>query len=50
LTYNSAEVPDPYYGGANGFEHVLDLVEDACEGLVRHVRLTQLPNTLPVIH
>jgi len=28
------EVPDPYYGAAAGFEHVLDLVEDACDGLV----------------
>ena len=28
------EVPDPYYGGANGFEHVLDLVEDASRGLL----------------
>ncbi|MDO8419669.1 MAG: low molecular weight protein-tyrosine-phosphatase [Rubrivivax sp.] len=28
------EVPDPYYGAASGFEHVLDLVDDACEGLV----------------
>lgn len=26
-------VPDPYYGGADGFELVLDLLEDACEGL-----------------
>lgn len=31
-------VPDPYHGGAQGFDHVLDLVEDACEGLLRHVR------------
>ena len=31
-------VPDPYYGGADGFEQVLDLVEDACEGLLAHVR------------
>jgi protein-tyrosine phosphatase len=31
-------VPDPYYGGANGFEAVLDLVEDACEGLILHVK------------
>ena len=30
-------VPDPYFGGAQGFEQVLDLVEDACEGLLRHV-------------
>ncbi len=28
------EVPDPYYGGANGFEHVLDLIEQASEGLL----------------
>ena len=26
-------VPDPYYGGPEGFEQVLDIVEDACEGL-----------------
>ncbi|AOY02139.1 phosphotyrosine protein phosphatase [Jeongeupia sp. USM3] len=32
------EVPDPYYGGADGFEHVLDLVEDGCAGLLAHVR------------
>jgi len=31
-------VPDPYYGGAQGFESVLDLVEDACAGLLRHVQ------------
>ena len=28
-------VPDPYYGGAEGFEVVLDLLEDACEGLLK---------------
>ncbi|MEY4297595.1 MAG: hypothetical protein RLZZ423_774 [Cyanobacteriota bacterium] len=28
------EVPDPYYGGEQGFEHVLDLLEDACAGLL----------------
>ena len=28
------EVPDPYYGGAQGFENVLDILEDACEGLL----------------
>ncbi|MCY7314725.1 MAG: low molecular weight phosphotyrosine protein phosphatase [Rubrivivax sp.] len=31
------EVPDPYYGAPAGFEHVLDLLEDACDGLVRRV-------------
>lgn len=30
----TSEVPDPYYGSAEGFERVLDLVEDACDGLV----------------
>jgi protein-tyrosine phosphatase len=33
------EVPDPYYGGAQGFERVLDLVEHASRGLLAHVRL-----------
>jgi protein-tyrosine phosphatase len=32
-----AEVPDPYYGGAGGFERVLDLVDDACDGLVESI-------------
>lgn len=31
------EVPDPYYGGDDGFEHVLDLVEDAAQGLLRAI-------------
>jgi protein-tyrosine phosphatase len=34
----TAEVPDPYYGGANGFEEVLDLVEVAARGLIAHMR------------
>jgi protein-tyrosine phosphatase len=32
------EVPDPYYGGPNGFEEVLDLVEAASHGLIQHLR------------
>ncbi len=31
-------VPDPYFGGPQGFEAVLDLVEDACAGLLQHVQ------------
>lgn len=31
-------VPDPYYGGANGFERVLDLVESAALGLIDEIR------------
>ncbi len=36
------DVPDPYYGGSHGFETVLDLVEDAAEGLLQHVRNKEL--------
>ena len=32
------DVPDPYYGGPNGFERVLDLVEAATRGLLTHLR------------
>jgi protein-tyrosine phosphatase len=32
------DVPDPYYGGPNGFEAVLDLVEQASQGLLQHLR------------
>lgn len=32
------EVPDPYYGGEDGFEHVLDMVEDAAQGLLEEIR------------
>ena len=32
------DIPDPYYGGARGFEDVLDLVERACEGLLDDLR------------
>ena len=32
------DVPDPYYGGPNGFEEVLDLVESAARGLLAHLR------------
>jgi len=32
------DVPDPYYGGEAGFEQVLDLLEDACFGLLQELR------------
>lgn len=31
-------VPDPYYGGESGFEYVIDLLEDACAGLLEQIR------------
>lgn len=36
--YNVSEVPDPYYGGQQGFDYVLDLVEDACDGLLKQMQ------------
>jgi protein-tyrosine phosphatase len=35
--HTEREVPDPYYGGASGFERVLDMAEDAAEGLLQHI-------------
>ena len=35
---SGAPVPDPYYGGAEGFDEVLDLCEAACRGLLDHVK------------
>ena len=35
-------VPDPYYGGPEGFEHVLELVEEASEGLLEDIRKRHL--------
>nr|XP_043609834.1 putative low molecular weight protein-tyrosine-phosphatase slr0328 [Erigeron canadensis] len=35
--HDETEVPDPYYGGAQGFEKVLDLLEDACESLLESI-------------
>ena len=37
LLLDDADVPDPYYGGAGGFDEVLDLVEEACERLLDEV-------------
>jgi protein-tyrosine phosphatase len=35
---DGAEVPDPYAGGPAGFDHVIDLCERACRGLIDYVR------------
>ena len=37
-SHGDLDVPDPYYGGPDGFEEVLDLVEAACRGLLDEVR------------
>jgi len=36
--YEEATVPDPYYGGPDGFGKVLDYLEDACQGVLEVVR------------
>lgn len=38
FSHNS--VPDPYYGEGEGFELVLDLLEDACSGLIKYLEKT----------
>ncbi|MFM7450866.1 MAG: low molecular weight protein-tyrosine-phosphatase [Leptolyngbyaceae cyanobacterium] len=37
IRHSLKEVPDPYYGGADGFNHVIDLLQDACEGLFAYL-------------
>lgn len=32
--HDAPRVPDPYYGGQRGFDHVIDLLEDGCEGIL----------------
>lgn len=36
-------VPDPYYGGAQGFENVIDILEDACQGLLHIIKGNDQP-------
>lgn len=38
--FDAEDVPDPYYGGEQGFELVLDMVEDAGQGLIRALQRT----------
>ncbi|HEV3009561.1 MAG TPA: low molecular weight protein-tyrosine-phosphatase [Burkholderiales bacterium] len=38
LFAGACDVPDPYYGGAEGFEHVLDLVEERCRALLDELK------------
>ena len=43
--HNLKEVPDPYYGGPEGFDRVIDLLLDACEGLLQYVTTNQALST-----
>ena len=35
--YDNSDVPDPYYGGEDGFEKVYDMLDDACENFIRQI-------------
>jgi protein-tyrosine phosphatase len=37
-SYRNEEIPDPFYGNEASFEHVLDMLEDSCEGLIEHIK------------
>ena len=39
---NASQVPDPYYGGDQGFENVINLLEDACEGFYKAINTSKL--------
>ncbi|ANV86875.1 low molecular weight protein-tyrosine-phosphatase [Picosynechococcus sp. PCC 7117] len=36
--FPDSEVPDPYYGGQSGFDYVIDLLLDACQGLLQEIK------------
>ena len=37
LHHKAPRIPDPYYGGQRGFDHVIDLLEDGCEGILERL-------------
>lgn len=37
-SFQGIVLPDPYYGGDAAFEHILDVLEDACEGLIKEIK------------
>lgn len=41
-TMGSADVPDPYYGGASGFDDVFDMVQDGSRALLDHIKAEAL--------
>ncbi len=44
--HSDQEVPDPYYGGESGFRYVIELLTDACSGLLDSIRQQQANATL----
>jgi protein-tyrosine phosphatase len=39
-SYHNQEIPDPYYTGEAGFEQVLDMLEDSCQGIIAQIKET----------
>jgi protein-tyrosine phosphatase len=37
-SHHAPRVPDPYYGGERGFEHVIELLEDGCQGILEYLQ------------
>lgn len=44
--HTDTEVPDPYYGGTEGFRYVIDLLMDACEGFLDELLQETVPNSM----
>ena len=40
--YRGQDIPDPYYQGEGGFQLVLDMIEDSCEGLIEFLKSDEL--------
>lgn len=36
--HDAATIPDPYYGGPEGFERALDLIDDCCDGIIARLK------------
>lgn len=46
-TFPDTEVPDPYYGGSDGFQYVVNLLMDACSGLLEYITQHHLSANYP---
>jgi protein-tyrosine phosphatase len=49
-TFSDTDVPDPYYGGSDGFKYVIDLLTDACNGLLEHIIQNHLSASSPPVN
>jgi len=44
--HSDRRVPDPYYGGQRGFDHVINLLEDGCDGILTELASPKAPNSV----